>query len=286
MKKRTIQLLAFALLAAPLALTAQSSNFSSSLVAEESSPEGGASHAATAAKSAPASDKPFSRFALGGGISLMGVNMQAATNLNRYLNLRGTGNYFQYTVNNISTNGFSLAGKVNFATGGASLDYYPFPRHGFRLSPGALFYNDNQITASGTGTAGSSIKLNGTKYYTDSFDPLAVNATLGLNTYKQAFTITTGWGNMIPRKGSHWSFPFELGAALTGSPSVNVGLTGWACTNSADVSGNGPSCINMATDTAAQSDLNAQVTKWKSDVNPLKAYPIFSFGLAYAFSTR
>ncbi len=42
----------------------------------------------------------------------------------------------------------------------------------------------------------------------------------------------------------------------------------------------------MATDTGAQSDLNTQVAKWKSDVNPLKAYPIFSFGLAYAFSTR
>jgi hypothetical protein len=49
---------------------------------------------------------------------------------------------------------------------------------------------------------------------------------------------------MIPRKGGHWSFPFELGAAFTGSPSLNVGLTGWACidqaqTECSDVSNTG-----------------------------------------------
>jgi len=230
--------------------------------------------------------KPFSEFALGGGISLMGVNMQAATNMNRYLNLRGAGNYFQYNVNNITVSDFSVAGKVNFATGGASLDYYPFPAHGFRLSPGVLFYNGNQIAASATGTTGSKIKLNGTDYYTDSTNPLGLNATLGLNTYKQAFTMTTGWGNMIPRKGGHFSFPFELGAAFTGSPSVNVGLSGWACTNPSDAADNGDTCVNMATNTGAQSDLNTQVAKWKSDVNALKVYPIFSFGVAYAFHVR
>ena len=38
---------------------------------------------------------PFSHFALGGGISTMGINLQAAINVNRYINLRATGNYFQ-----------------------------------------------------------------------------------------------------------------------------------------------------------------------------------------------
>ena len=223
---------------------------------------------------------------MGGGMSLMGVNLQAATNINQYLNLRGMGNFFNYSVNNITVSNFSLDGKVSFATGGAALDYYPFPNHGFRLSPGVLFYNGNQITATATGADGSDIKLNGTDYYTDSVNPLTMNATLGLNTYKQAFTITTGWGNMIPRKGGHWSFPFELGAAFTGSPSVTVNLTGYACTNESDASVNGESCVNMATDTTAQTNLNTQVAKWKSDVNALKAYPIFSFGVGYAFDIR
>jgi hypothetical protein len=230
--------------------------------------------------------KPFSRFALGGGISLMGVNLQAATNVNRYLNLRGTGNVFNYTENNITVSNFNLNGKVNFATAGASLDYYPFPTHGFRLSPGVIFYNQNQISASATGTAGSDIKLNGVEYYTDTAEgatPMAVNANLGLNARQQAFTLTTGWGNMIPRKGGHWSFPFEIGAVFTGVPTVNVGVTGYACTVSSDAGINGESCVNMATNTGAQSALNAQVAKYKSDLNPLQVYPIFSFGVSYGF---
>jgi hypothetical protein len=230
--------------------------------------------------------KPFSRLAVGGGISLMGINMQAATNVNQHLNVRGTGNYFNYTVNNITTNGFNVSGKANFATGGVSLDYYPFPSHGFRLSPGVLFYNQNQITASGVGATGSSISLNSVKYYSETANPLTMNGILGLNTRKQTATITTGWGNMIPRKGGHWSFPFELGAAFTGVPGVNVGLTGYACTSQADAAISGASCVNMATNTTAQTNLTTQVNKWKSDLNPLQVYPIFSFGVTYSFPIR
>jgi hypothetical protein len=247
--------------------------------------------------------KPFSAFALGGGVSLMGVNMQAATNVNRYLNLRGSGNIFNYSVNNISvngsssdgslsTNGLNLDGKVNMATGGVSLDYYPFPTHGFRLSPGVLLYNQNQISANATEAAGNSFTLNGNSYYSATANaitgaaPLNVAANLGLNTHKHALTLTTGWGNMIPRKGGHWSFPFEIGAAFTGTPSLNVGLTGWACVDQAQTE-----CSNVADTSnpigaAVQSDLSAQVSKWKKDLDPLKAYPIFSFGASYSFHAK
>ncbi len=231
-------------------------------------------------------DSPFSSLAVGGGISLMGVNLQAATNLNRHLNVRGSGNFFKYTVNNIDTSGFNINGQVNFASAGASLDYYIFPSHGFRLSPGLLFYNDNQITGSAIGSSSSSITLNSTKYYSETTNPIGMDAALGLNARKQAFTLTTGWGNMIPRKGGHWSFPFELGAAFTGSPSVNVQLSGYGCTNQFDVAINGPSCVNMATDENAQANLNSQVSKWTKNVNALQVYPIFSFGAGYAFRTR
>ena len=88
---------------------------------------------------------PFSHLAFGGGISPLGINLQAAVNVNRYMNLRGVGNFFNYSVNNISTNGLNINGKLNFATAGASVDFYPFPNHGFRLSPGALFYNQNAM---------------------------------------------------------------------------------------------------------------------------------------------
>jgi hypothetical protein len=235
--------------------------------------------------------KPVSHIAFGAGMSSMGVNLQTATNLNRYLNLRASGNFFNYTASNISTNGFNMTGKVNLASAGLSLDYFPNPRSGFRVSPGLLFYNQNNVSAFGVGAPGSSIKLNQQTFYTDSVNPLNASANLGLNTHQQAFTLTTGWGNLIPRKSpdqlsSHLTFPFEIGAAFTGAPTLNMSLLGNACTNQADAAINGASCVNMATDPTAKNDLSLQLNKWRSDVNPLKVYPIFSFGVAYSFSPK
>jgi hypothetical protein len=278
--KRTVVFLSLAFFAATSVLTGQSPSTSDN----QSSP---AAPKAPVSRNAEAHLKPFSALAFGGGISLMGVNLQAATNMNRYLNLRGTGNFFNYTADNISTNGFNMTGKVNMATAGVSLDYYPFPTHGFRLSPGAILYNQNQISAAGSPTPGNNITLNSQDFYADSVNPFNVTANLGLNTRQQAFTMTTGWGNMIPRKrGGHVSFPFEFGAAFTGVPTLAMTLSGNACTNKADATTNGASCVNMATNAQAQADLAAQLSKWKSDLNPLQVYPILSFGVAYDFHSR
>lgn len=286
--KTTAQLVPLALLAAALPIFGQSATMSSSQAPQSSTANSPQDNAAPSAKGthsvmkAEVSMKPFSRVAFGGGVSAMGVNLQAATNLNRHLNLRGTGNVFNYTVSNISTNGFNVNGKVNFATAGASLDYYPLPLHGLRLSPGVIFYNQNGITASGIVAGGTKVTLNDQDYISEANAPLSVNASLGLNARKQAFTATTGWGNMIPRGGGHWSFPFELGAAFTGVPSLNVGLTGFACPTS-----DGSTCsspyVDMGANATAQANLNAQIDKYRKDLNPLQVYPILSFGVSYAF---
>lgn len=284
--RRIVVVLSLAFFAATSALLGESPSAPASPSPQAASPAPTAK-ADKAAKKEQVHLRPFSALAFGGGMSLMGVNLQAATNVNRYLNLRGTGNFFNYTANDISTNGFSLNGTVNMATGGVSLDLYPFPAHGFRLSPGALLYNKNEISAIGSPTPGTSITLNSQNFYADSVNPINASANLGLNTRQKAFTMTTGWGNMIPRKrGGHLSFPFELGAAFTGVPTLAMTLSGDACTNQADVAINGPSCVNMATNAQAQADLAAQLAKWKNDLNPLQVYPIFSFGIAYDFHAK
>jgi len=282
------------LLAATASLFAQSSSSApdpavSFAPAQDS---GGNSTTMKTSKPIAAPPAPFSRLALGGGISAMGINMQAAVIANRYINIRGTGNYFTYTVNNVTidgnngSNGVNVSGQLNFATAGVAVDFYPFPNHGFRLSPGAMLYNQNQITASGVSTSGASITLGSQKYYADSVNPMSASANLGLNTHKQAFTMTTGWGNMISRRGGHFSVPFELGAVFTGVPTLGINLAGNACLTSADAADNGPSCVNMATNTTAQSNLAAQITKYQNDLNPLKVYPILSIGVAYNFKIR
>jgi hypothetical protein len=224
---------------------------------------------------------PFSHLAVGGGVSPLGINMQVAVNASRYINLRGVGNYFNYTVNNISTNGLNIDGKLNFATAGASVDFYPFPNHGFRLSPGALFYNQNAVNAAVTVAGGTSFSLNSFKYYASSSNPITGNGNLGLNSRNPAFSMTAGWGNMIPRHGGHWAFPFEIGAAFVGAPTINMALTGGQACDA-----QGQNCVNVATDPNVQANLQAQLNKYRNDVNPFQYYPIINFGATYSFKIR
>ncbi len=291
MKRPTI-FLGAVLLAASSALVAQSSSSSLSLVSNLDSldPTGaGGAQAVPAVRRSGAPAKPLSRVSLGVGISPLGIGMQISTNLNQHFNLRGTGNIFNYSTD-FTTNGINANAKLSLASAGAAVDIYPF-HTGFRLSPGVLFLNHNQLTATAAVAAGTSFTLNNQTYYSANTNaatgatPVNGAGTLNLNTTKPAFTITTGWGNTIQRKG-HWSFPVEVGVALIGKPSLNVNLGGWACYDQAQTI-----CTDISSKTnpiaiQIQNNLTTQVAKWTSDLEPLKTYPIVSFGVAYSFRIR
>ena len=219
--------------------------------------------------------------ALGGGVGLMGVNLQAAVYANRYMSLRGTGNIFDYTLNNLAINSYTVNGTLHFATGAASVDFFPFPSHGFRVSPGVMFHNENYASANVAVAGGTKLSLNNIDYYSSSTNPIKGSGSLGLSTQNPAVTLTTGWGSVVNRKGGHWSFPHEIGVAFIGVPALNVALTsGQACDAA------GQNCVNVATDPTVQANLKAQVDKYKSDLNLLRFYPIISFGVAYTFPIR
>lgn len=279
MKTIALTLLA-AMFAAPLALSSQSLQSSNSALLPAPA-VAGAPQATPAVRSSTSFAAPFSRMALGVGVSPLGINLMAATNINRYMTLRATGSVFKYTINNIATNGFNVDANLNLASAGASLDIFPFPRHGLRFSPGVLFYNTNGASAIFTAQGGTSFTLNNITYYSSSANPVKGLGTFGLNTQNPAFTITGGWGNVIPHNGGHFSFPVEVGIALIGAPSLNIALTsGQVC------DAQGQNCVNVATDATVQNDLQAQIAKYKHDMDPLKTYPIVSFGVAYAFRIR
>ncbi len=235
---------------------------------------------------------PFSRLAFSGGVGANGINMQVAVEANRFINIRGIGNYFSYTVSNITidnnngSNGVNVDGNLKFATAGVSLDLYPFPNHGFRLSPGAVFYNKNGATATGIAAPGTSFTFGSQTYYSDTVNPLNITADLGLNKNQTAFSMTTGWGNLISRRGGHWSFPFEIGAVFTGSPTIALNPTGNACLTQTDAAINGPTCENMASNPTAQANVAAEVAKYQKDLNMLPVYPILSIGIGYNFKIR
>jgi hypothetical protein len=229
----------------------------------------------------------FSHVALGFAISPLGAGVQAATNINDHLNVRASGNFLGLSTN-FTTEGISATGKLNLASAGLSADFYPF-RHGFRVSPGLLLYNGNHVSVNDNVSSGTSFTLNDQTFYSATGNsatgatPITGTARLNLNSTKPAFTLTTGWGNMIPHKGWPISFPFEVGVAFIGAPSLNAALNGWACADQAqtqctNVAGNNPIANQV------QGDLHAQIGKWTSDLEPLKTYPIVSAGVAYCFS--
>jgi hypothetical protein len=276
--KRTVIFLTLAMIATSPYVVAQNAPVAMNAVHE--------GYTSTAAVRQPAAFgsptiSPFSRLAFGGGVSTMGINLQSAINVSRNLNVRGVGNVFNYSLNNFTTNGMTLNGKLNLSSAGVAVDVYPFANHGFRLSPGLLMLNRNGATADVTVAGGTSFELNGVTYYASSTNPITGNGSLGLHTRNPAFTMTTGWGNMISRRGGHLSVPFEVGAAFVGSPNVNVALTGGqACDQY------GLNCVNVATDPTVQANLQAQIQKYKNDINPFQYYPILSVGVAYNFNLR
>src|SRR6266567_230653 len=282
------KLFAAALLAASSALVAQSFSSSQDFTAD-AVPGGSNTMVAPVPTRSALAARQFSKVALGGGISPLGIQLSMTTNLSPHLNIRTSGNLFNYSTN-FTASGIGADAKLKMKSMGTALDIYPFHR-GFRISPGLLFYNGNQVSASASVAGSTSFTLNDQTYYSASANsatgatPVNGNALLSLHTTSPAFTITTGWGNTIPRKG-HWSFPFEVGVALTGAPSLKVNLGGWACHDQAQTQ-----CtdITSKTDPIAlqiQSNLAAQVGKWTRDIEPLKTYPIASFGVAYSFGLR
>jgi len=233
---------------------------------------------------------PFSRIAAGAQISPLGVGALVALPLSEHLDARASGSLFNYSTT-FTTQGFNVDANARLASAGITLDYYPFHK-GFRLSPGVLFYNQNHVNASAPVTPGTSFQLNNMTFYAATpnsalgITPLSGTGGLGLHSRRPAFTATTGWGSLIPRSGRHWAIPFEVGAAFTGTPTVNMNLTGWACYDQAQTL-----CTNVNDPTnpisvEIQNDLQAQVAKWRKDLDPLKVYPIVSTGIVFNFDIR
>lgn len=235
------------------------------------------------AETQPGRFQPFSRFGLAAGISPLGINFQGAVNIDRFMNVRGVGNFFNYSMNNISVSGFNVNGKLNLATAGVSLDVFPWPNHGFRVSPGALFYNQNSVNATIMAAGGTSFTLNDYTYYSSPSNPVTGAGGISLHGRNPAPTITLGWGNLISRTGGHWSVPFEIGAAMIGNPIPTIAFTGGQVC--ADPQGT-VDCQNVVGNSDLNNNLQAQLVKYQNDLQPLRFYPILSVGVGYSFPIR
>jgi len=237
-----------------------------------------ATTATATASAAPAHEtatKPFSAIGVDVKIGAGGIGFDVATPLARKFNLRGTGYFFRYTTT-ITDDYITYGGQIQLASGGLSLDWYPFGGS-FRLSAGVVGYNGNEITGNASLNPNQSFTLNGTTYYSSATDPLHASGALYLGN-KVAPQFGFGWGNIVPRKANkHFSVPVEIGVAYVGYPHVSLGFVGSTCNEF------GTACQDVSDNPTFQQDLAAQRNKYRDDLSALRFYPILSIGFGYKF---
>jgi hypothetical protein len=213
-----------------------------------------------------------SHVGIGVKISTLGAGIETAVPLAAKANLRGGVNFFQYN-RAIINDGIHYAGQLQFRSAEAHFDFYPFG--GFHVSPGVLFYNGNQLTASASVPGGQNFTLNGTAYQSSMTTP--VTGTGKLDFVKVSPSIMLGFGNLIPRSGRHYSFLFEVGGAYQGSARVALNLAGSVCDTAT-----GTICTSTS-DPTVQANVLAQQQKIRNDVNPYRFFPVVSLGVGFNF---
>jgi len=219
--------------------------------------------------------RPFSTLAAAVSISTGGVGLDLATPLAQHFNLRVGGGFFTYN-SNFNLDGETITGDIKLRNASASLDWFPF-HGGFHISPGLTVYNGNGVTATTLVPAGGEFDLGDQTYYSSATDPIHGSASLYLGK-RVAPRFTIGFGNMIPRSGRHFSFPFEIGFEYIGPPKLNLTLAGSACDTSTP-----PNCSPVATDPTTQANLQQEINQVNSDLKPLSFYPIISQGFSVRF---
>jgi hypothetical protein len=235
--------------------------------------------------------QPFSRVGIGADISPLGIGIKSAIILNHYYDARLMGNFFILNSGRFEIEGFNVNANLHMTSVAASLDWYPVGSI-WRISPGLMFFNGNQLSVTTEIIPGTSFTLNSQTFYSASANaatgatPLTGSGVLGLHSIQPAFTIAGGFGKFIPRSDRHWSFPTEFGVAFTGAPSITVLASGWACTDAAQTK-----CSNVADPTnpvavAFNGALQSSLTRWRKDLSSVQVYPIFSYSVVYSFDIR
>lgn len=212
-------------------------------------------------------------FSVAATTSILGFGADVATPLTRRSNLRVGFSIFNYN-RGFSKDGVNYGGQLGFRSVQATYDWFPFGG-GFHLSPGALVYNGNKVTASAAVPAGQSFTLGGVNYISSATDPLTGSGKIAFNRAAPLFLI--GFGNLLPRSGRHFGVSFDIGAAYQGTPRATLNLAGSACDPT------GVNCRAVATDPTIQSNIQSEQGKINNTISPFRFFPVVSLAFGYRF---
>ena len=217
------------------------------------------------------STRPFRSLAIGLTANTLGAGIEVATPLSRSFNLRSGFNIFSFSYP-FSVDGLNYNSHLRLNSSTSTIDWFPGHR-AFHISPGIL-YSRNSLGAIASVGPGQSFQLGDQAFVNSVNDPVAGTATV-VFPHKIAPMLMIGFGNILPRSGRHFSVPFEIGAAYTGAPKIDVNLNGTACTTDG--------CVSFATNPDAQASLRQEVSSINETLKRIPVYPIVSLGVAYHF---
>ncbi len=216
-------------------------------------------------------NRPFRSLALEFKVGIAGIGFDLGTPLCSFANLRGGAQFFDHSLNP-NADGLHTVGDLTLQNVQVSVDLFPFKRSSFHVSPGLTVHNDNHLFSSISVPAGGMFSLGDADYISDPNYPINGWSRLRLgNTI--APRLTAGFGNMLPKSGSKFSVPFEVGFQYISSPSLDLHLYGNAC----DSSGN---CGDINASDGPQ-NLASEVQMLNQDISGLRFYPVLSIGLSY-----
>jgi hypothetical protein len=238
-----------------------------------------------------APQRPFSRMGIGAGVSSLGFGISSAIVMTQCFDARLMVNSLSFRSGNMEVFNHKLDANLRLASVGTSLDWYPFGSI-WRLSAGMLVYNGNYISATPLIRPGQSFTVHGDNFYSATkspatgTSPLAASGVLGLHTKQPSFVLSGGYGKFIPRSNRHWSFPFEVGAAFIGPPTLSEKTAGWVCKDAKQTR-----CGNLADPTnrvTIEFDdvYQAALTNRRRELRWIGAYPLLSYGVVYSFKIR
>ncbi|WP_353068671.1 hypothetical protein RBB75_16100 [Tunturibacter empetritectus] len=217
------------------------------------------------------SQRPFRTAAFGIKANTLGASAELATPLFRHFNLRSGVNFLAFAYP-FGIDGVNYNANLHFRSSQSTLDWFPLG-HSFHISPGIL-YSKNTVSSTATVPAGQNFSLGDQDFVNSVVDPVHGNMSLA---YPRNLSplLLVGFGNILPRTSRRLSVPLEFGAAYTGAATININLTGTACTNDG--------CTSFASNSEAQASLTQEIKKINEDLKRVPVYPILSLGVAYHF---
>jgi hypothetical protein len=224
----------------------------------------------------PQSFRPFSMLGIDSHGGIGGIGFDVATPLARKFNIRAGSDFFGYS-STFQEQGASIGANLRLRSGHASLDWFPFGGR-FWISPQVVFANNNRVRATALIPPGSTITLNGQDYISSLTDPLHGSGSVDFR--KTSPGLTIGFGNIIPRTRSRFSFPVEAGFYYVGQPGLKVAFSGSACdpTEPPEIG-----CEAVNQDPGFRENLAAFIARNNNNLSYASFFPIFSVGFGYAF---